>query len=117
MNHIHHIIISYSFDLGFFFDGERERERFERSKNVKSSQESMRHNVCSALSRLRDILSLDGDIDVDLYDENFDDVESLDSILNRRTFRMYLESRMRRNDQTTIDVPTKEDTTEKETKG
>ena len=71
--------------------------------------------MCSALSRLRDILSLDGDIDVDLYDENFDDVESLDSILNRRTFRMYLESRMRREtrSETTIDVPTKEDTTEK----
>lgn len=71
--------------------------------------------MCSALSRLRDILSLDGDVDVDSYDENFDDVESLDSILNRHTFRMYLESRMRREttSETTIEVSTKEDTTEK----
>ena len=70
--------------------------------------------MCSALSRLRDILSLDGDVDVDSYDENFDDVESLDSILNRRTFRMYLESRMRRETTSETTIPTKEDTTEKE---
>jgi DNA polymerase/3'-5' exonuclease PolX len=59
----------------------------------------MQLSVLSALSRLRESLCMDAVETPETYDENRDDVESLDRILSRHVFRTYLETHVyRKND-------------------